>query len=1298
MRKSKRLLALCSTLLMLVSCFALPYGAVAAEETTARVYPNADPNEQYYVVGEFSGGTGTGTTSLTKRTDETTGNTLVKCNTLGIDAKADTPLDLSDYDTSEARQNLAIVLDVRQTVRAATEADFAGLDYEYPGTVYDDNNQPTLKSTQNQYLEMYDADGNQIFNTVYNPTDENGEKINRHKYLRQFINESNNYAYYNERVGDTIQYVIPWDISWEKLNDNGQYNPYAGAFPAISTVRWVEYNDSWRPDGFNEEDPATWNTATPNQITIINAEVSNVKIVDLTRDGMGYANGLVSMYTGNDPYTVDAPKTDDDFTNGTHLINEHRDPIYNTIEGTDDVSNLEVRFEAKAATNGYVEVKKTGTEDEPIIDATVHYGEAVPTEEPEDENTEYQVGVVDKFVNGEVRLQGYVDNTAKGKYRISHWPNSQKLTTDFTSYAYKLNDFKYDGTLDNVKDPAMATYNQTTGKLTIFAYNDNFVTWGENVANIGNEVFFNSGDHEYMQIGKVENIKEDGSTSYDNPDNSTKMCLPMTTTVKNVHIVDTRVSDLRDVVLATDEYVYDLDGAFAVALADARALLLGDADPEACADALTALQTAEAADESVVAHKEVAMKFSSCEIAQSMTESTEWHKDWTYADGQTGTTGVDLTDGQSKVIPAGSYTVNDTTYGYEEETHGILGANRYMTVVVTMPTESVTKLNKVEFQLRSVDGQNLTNKGGTERRTESYNMLANTAVSTENNGDGTTTLSFELLLDSSKETFQSSLAVAQIDWSKVNRIHTWIRFSAAVSGTVTINKMEIVDRTSEALLDELQAAVESEPTANRYTSASLVAYQDAKEAAADMLENANYLLVDVYSRLKAIRDALVTISPEYVRFGEHEQVFSYTNSGIGDGNQHHHNKTYVKTFAQEIPNDIDISDLSLHLELKVEAPVGETNVSNTIINAKHQLNINGNTWETKDNVNLTNADVKPGEWITITKTFEELNWQKDSKELTIADLVTSSVQSITLKGCNDLHKEITISVKNLAIIAPSVREITFYGKYQEVITTETVSSAEELQALLDESVQAPAIYGYTFVDWDAKDDAVKVAYDNGAPITAIYLPDENTKGTIEVEEASVYVGGQVTTDTTFTFDTKITVVAEKQPLYWNLDGAAVGFGEKEYSFYVSGKNTISPVFEGETPTKPAVALQQGHLVTNGSTYTFTVIAQTSLPEVTEGTTVEYGVLYSNKYSLLCALEDGTSVPTGSSYVDVRSSKTVANKQYMTSLLNIAAEKYRYARAYAIIGDSVVYSDTFYAVKTGAGSVPTPLKVSDYTTA
>lgn len=232
--------------------------------------------------------------------------------------------------------------------------------------------------------------------------------------------------------------------------------------------------------------------------------------------------------------------------------------------------------------------------------------------------------------------------------------------------------------------------------------------------------------------------------------------------------------------------------------------------------------------------------------------------------------------------------------------------------------------------------------------------------------------------------------------------------------------------------------------------------------------------------------------------------------------------------------------------------------------------------------------------------------------------------------------------------------VTFAGKNDAVVTTQTVSSAEELVALLD-TVKAPALGGYACVGWDNSAEDLQAWFNtaaDGATLTvrAVYEVDTDVTYDITVTDAIAFQTEGLTFDSCVT----VTATGDATPTYWLLDGTKVGFGQKSYVFYVSGANTIVPQYEVITSTAEVV-LQQAMASSNGETFNLSVVAQTSVlgKEVTE-----FGVVYA---------ASPANLTDSAKSVKVVSSKAV-NQQYMTHLLHVEPGKYRYAAAYMTLSD------------------------------
>lgn len=285
-------------------------------------------------------------------------------------------------------------------------------------------------------------------------------------------------------------------------------------------------------------------------------------------------------------------------------------------------------------------------------------------------------------------------------------------------------------------------------------------------------------------------------------------------------------------------------------------------------------------------------------------------------------------------------------------------------------------------------------------------------------------------------------------------------------------------------------------------------------------------------------------------------------------------------------------------------------------------------------------------------------------------------------GCIDYIEFVGVTSFDTTLttpVEPKSVAVTFYGRYNTVIAEKTVTSSGELQALLDSGVVPPTIYGFSFAGWDNQNaEELYGSAGETVSVKAGYVADEKTTCSVTATGCTLTVGGESVSDDNISFDNKVTATAnEKGVAYWLLDGAKVGFNANEYSFYASGDNNIQPVYTTtggyEEPTTPSVVIQQSHSAYNGETYTWTIIAQTSLPN---GTFDEYGVIYSNDAEKLNALTINTKLDelkTSDGYLRVKSSGAKPNIQYMTNLLQIQPGRTRYAVAYVVVDETVYYS-------------------------
>lgn len=360
--------------------------------------------------------------------------------------------------------------------------------------------------------------------------------------------------------------------------------------------------------------------------------------------------------------------------------------------------------------------------------------------------------------------------------------------------------------------------------------------------------------------------------------------------------------------------------------------------------------------------------------------------------------------------------------------------------------------------------------------------------------------------------------------------------------------------------------------------------------------------------------------------------------------------------------------------------------------------------------------VKLGE-MTIKQTGREANkWDRYCAFYTAVD--PAVLQSLSA-GTHQIYMKLTVSSTGYAGNIDCIRlgglpkgsldttsnfpdnqlTVNFVGKYNEVFATETVSSAAALKTLLEGGITAPVIHGYAFVSWSENDCDTLYELNKGGSVMvqAIYASDTSNTYTLNFDALRLTamagetdIGG----DTPLTFDQRVTVKTGEAVAYWVLDGAKVGFGQQAYTFYISGQNSIAVVLasEGTAPTESSVVVQQAYVPGSGSAFTFTVVAQTSVPG---GEVSEYGVLYSASLTALRALAGGQSTDL-SQCVQVKSSKQTANRQYMASLLNVRSDRYRYAVAYAVVDGRTIYSGQYARVHTPATGADAAAEILPFT--
>lgn len=295
MRKCKRLLSVTTSLLILASSFALPYGVTAEGTDPVGAYPNADPDEPYYVVGRFQdkGDVTTTQSNVTENTGSDAATYPNKCSGGDVYITAKQAIDLTGWDTS----TLAVMMDV--TTSRQDGVTGAG----------------SLTATGNQRFTVRNGNAN-VIEAVATP------------YLTKFTTN------YGNRAGDTIRYVIPWDYQHNgspirKRDDT-----------TVTSLYWAVYNDSYKQD---IDKNGLYDDAYG-----LDVKIENARIVDLSRDGSGEKNGMVAMVTQDSSCT----------TNSGGLMTMAYSPLLMNVAGkadlvgTLDPSKLRLEYEVSVSGDG----------------------------------------------------------------------------------------------------------------------------------------------------------------------------------------------------------------------------------------------------------------------------------------------------------------------------------------------------------------------------------------------------------------------------------------------------------------------------------------------------------------------------------------------------------------------------------------------------------------------------------------------------------------------------------------------------------------------------------------------------------------------------------------------------------------------------------------------------------------------------------------------------------------------------------------------------------------------------------
>lgn len=300
MKVSKRILAVLLSVLLLLPSFATVFAVAEGEEEIPTVaYPNADPDEPYYVVGRFQekGTKVEGASEVTENTGDDAATYPNKVTMGDVRLTAAEPIDLTGRNAAD----LALVLDVTYNRADGVTGD------------------GVLNYTGNQMLFVNNG-GAQVATLTGAP------------YLTALTTG------YSGAAGKTVTYVIPWNYVYT----NGTAFVKDAAATTVDNILWQVYNDSWKVD-IN-------GNGTFDDTFGLKIAIENARIVDVTRDGEGYKHGIVAEWVGSNPVS--------NYTGETHVpaIYPWSAPQTNSMTAEMDTSKL--RIEADVMYTGAIDASK----------------------------------------------------------------------------------------------------------------------------------------------------------------------------------------------------------------------------------------------------------------------------------------------------------------------------------------------------------------------------------------------------------------------------------------------------------------------------------------------------------------------------------------------------------------------------------------------------------------------------------------------------------------------------------------------------------------------------------------------------------------------------------------------------------------------------------------------------------------------------------------------------------------------------------------------------------------------------
>ncbi len=296
--------------------------------------------------------------------------------------------------------------------------------------------------------------------------------------------------------------------------------------------------------------------------------------------------------------------------------------------------------------------------------------------------------------------------------------------------------------------------------------------------------------------------------------------------------------------------------------------------------------------------------------------------------------------------------------------------------------------------------------------------------------------------------------------------------------------------------------------------------------------------------------------------------------------------------------------------------------------------------------------------------------------------IDSRIVSEKATYSNTAYTDLVLTPVFIEKAEQETQTVVFLSKYGDILSTqpvpvETVPSAATV-----------ALNGYTFLGWkinnegDFVDEAAIKALTESAKIYAVYEKDAASTGytvTIDGEGTIKDKDGNVIDGTGLTFDTKVTVSAEGATA-WKVGDEIVSY-ESDYTFYVGGNITLTPVFD-EVEEEAKVYITGATAVANTDTK-WNIFATRTTPE--GSTAIDRGFVYGSDATVPATVAE-IDLDNPSGYKVTHGTPT-ASEQFS---LTIGIKKTSTAAFYAYVTyvdasgtHNTVFSQRF--VKSGADS-------------